>query len=120
MARIMIVDDHRDIVGALQVIVTKSGHTAEVAYNGKEMLDKVEAFKPDLVLLDVMMPGLTTRDIIDGLQKIGLGKLKIILITAVRFAEEEKAELFKLPNIVDYVAKPFDVHNLREIIEKHL
>ncbi|HII68417.1 TPA: response regulator, partial [Candidatus Woesearchaeota archaeon] len=61
MATIIIVDDHKDIVDTLVKIVVKMGHTAVTAGNGEEFLSKVSDAKPDLALLDVMIPGLTTK-----------------------------------------------------------
>ena len=71
MAKIMIVDDNRDIVETLKTIMEKEGHTTNVAYNGEEFLKKVDEFKPNLVLLDVMMPGLTTEKIMEKLKEMG-------------------------------------------------
>jgi CheY-like chemotaxis protein len=56
MARILIVEDDRDLNNAYQMILKKTGHTVEAALNGQEALDKVDDFKPDLVLLDLLMP----------------------------------------------------------------
>jgi len=120
MAKIMIVDDHKDIVDTLAQIVGKMGHQADTAYNGEEFLNKVDASKPDLVLLDVMMPGLTTKQILSKLSEKNLGKLKIILVTVVRIADEERDALLKDSNIVDYVTKPFKVTDLMERIKKQL
>lgn len=120
MATIIIVDDHKDIVDTLVKIVVKMGHTAVTAGNGEEFLSKVSDAKPDLALLDVMMPGLTTKQILNGLKEKNLGNLKVILVTVVRFADEEKKALMSEHNIVDYVTKPFKVHELMESIKRQL
>ena len=85
----------------------------------RDFLDKLDSFQPDLVTLDVMMPGLTTSEIFKRVK----GKKcnpKIILLTINRFSEEEKKELFRLGNVVDYVTKPFDVDVLLGRINGHL
>jgi two-component system response regulator VicR len=120
MAKIMVVDDHKDIVDTLVQIVEKMGHKTDTAYNGQEFLNKVNKSKPDLVLLDVMMPGLTTKQILNELKEKKLTKLKIILVTVVRIADEEKDTLVKGTNIVDYVTKPFKVTDIMERIKKQL
>lgn len=120
MKKIMIVDDHQDIIEVLKKIVTKLGYDSNQAIDGKQFLTKVEKYKPDLVLLDVMMPGLTTKDILKKLKEKKLSKLKIILITVVRFSDEEKNTLIRNSNIVDYVTKPFNVKELMGIIKKHI
>lgn len=112
MAKIMIVDDNRDIAETLKNIMEIENHETDISYNGQEFIDKVEKVKPDLVLLDVMMPGLKTKEIIAKLKEKKLDQLKIILITVVRFSEEERKALMTEFKIRDYIAKPFDVHDL--------
>jgi DNA-binding response OmpR family regulator len=109
MAKIMIVDDNRDIVDTVKMIMDKEGYTTATAYNGQELIENVGNVKPDLVLLDVMMPGLTTKQILEKLKETGFGNLKVILVTVVRFSEDEKKSLFSNSKIVDYVPKPFDL-----------
>jgi DNA-binding response OmpR family regulator len=116
----MIVDDHGDIVETLQTIVEKEGHETETASNGEEFLKKIDAFNPDLVLLDVMMPGLTTKQILEKLKEKGRSDQKIILVTVVRFSGEEEKALFKDFKIADYVTKPFDLFEMTDKIRRHL
>ncbi|MBN1502077.1 response regulator [Candidatus Woesearchaeota archaeon] len=120
MAKIMIVDDNKDIIQTLQISVKKAGYKTAMAYDGEEFLRSVRKHKPNLVLLDVVMPGLNTSQILNELKKMGLGNLKIILVTAVRFSEEEKAVLFREPNIIDYITKPFDINDLMERLKKNV
>lgn len=56
MARILIVEDDRDLNSAYQTILKKAGHTVGSALNGQEALDQADDFKPDLILLDLLMP----------------------------------------------------------------
>lgn len=56
MARILIVEDDRDLNAAYQVILKKAGHTVGSALNGQEALEAADGFKPDLILLDLLMP----------------------------------------------------------------
>ncbi len=120
MARIMIVDDNIDISDTLKTIMELENHETETAFNGEEFLNKVEKFKPDLVLLDVMMPGLKTKEILTKLKEKGLSHLKIILVTVIRFSDEERKTLMSQYNIKDYVAKPFDLPEIVNLIRKHL
>jgi DNA-binding response OmpR family regulator len=55
MAKILIVDDDEDIVEAIQLVLGKEGHDTEAAFNRSEGMQRVEAFDPDLIVLDVMM-----------------------------------------------------------------
>ncbi len=120
MSKIMIVDDNRDIVDTLKTIMEIENHETELAYNGEEFLGKVVKVNPDLVLLDVMMPGLKTKDILSKLKELKLDRLKIMLVTVVRFSEEEKKFLMTEFKINDFVAKPFDVPDLINRVRKAL
>ncbi|MCW7077234.1 MAG: response regulator transcription factor [Candidatus Syntropharchaeales archaeon] len=120
MAKIMVVDDNKSIVTTLDVLLRKTGHDVDVAYNGDEFLDKVRDVNPDLVLLDIMMPGLKTREILAKLNDMKLKDLKIILLTAVRMGEDEVKELKTKSNIVDYITKPYDLDDFLARIETAL
>lgn len=119
MKQILVVDDNKDIVTSVQKIIEKLGFQSIKADSGKSFLKKLEKSKPDLVLLDVMMPGLTTKEILDELVS-KKSKLKIILLTVVRFSEEEIKQLMKNGLIVDYVTKPFSIDDLMKTIKKHI
>ena len=56
MARILIVEDDRDLNAAYQTILRKSGHEVTSALNGQEALELADGFGPDLILLDLLMP----------------------------------------------------------------
>src|SRR5581483_6575584 len=56
MSRILIVEDDKDLNTAYQVILKKAGHDIASAFNGEQALEAVEKFKPDLILLDLLMP----------------------------------------------------------------
>ena len=66
MAKILVVDDDNSIVTVLQHILTRAGHSVCVAYNGREGLAVARQEKPDLIILDVMMPE------IDGISVSGI------------------------------------------------
>lgn len=56
MARVLIVEDDRDLNTAYQIILKKAGYEVGSALNGKEALERVSSFRPDLILLDLLMP----------------------------------------------------------------
>ena len=117
MTKIMIVDDEPDIRKMLNLFLKKEDFDTETAVNGNDFLDKIDEFNPDIVTLDVMMPGPTTHEILDKLKK-KKSHPKIILLTVVRFDGKEK-EFFELGNVVDYVTKPFELDDFMNTIEKH-
>lgn len=115
----MIVEDNEEVTESLKDIVENEGHEAEVAYNGEEFLDKVEEVNPELVLLDVLMPGIKFKEILNNLKEKN-PEVKIILVTAILFSDEELNQLKKENNIVGYITKPFSVFNLVNTIREVL
>ena len=118
MTKIMIVDDETDLREMLNIMIRKEGFKTLTAEDGDDFLSKIDDFQPDLVTLDIMMPGLTTKEILDKLEEKKT-KPKIILLTVVRYSEEEKQKLYQ-KGIVDYVTKPFELDDLTFRIHKHL
>ena len=119
MTKIMVVDDETDLREMINLMMKKEGYETEMAENGEDFLSKIDEFKPELVTLDVMMPGLTTKEILEQL-KNKQSSPKIILLTVVRFSEEEKEKILELGNVVDYLTKPFDFEKLIGAVKKHL
>ena len=119
MTKIMIVDDEPDLREMIRLMMQKEGFETETAQNGADFLEKIIEFQPDVVTLDVMMPGLTTKEILEKLDEID-SVARVILLTVVRYSEEEKEKILQMGNIVDYVTKPFDLDDLVTTVKKHL
>jgi DNA-binding response OmpR family regulator len=115
----MIVEDEQDIREMIDLYLKKEGFETFTAENGADFLQKMESFQPDLVTLDVMMPGLTTGEILEKLKQKNISP-KIILLTVCRYTEEEQKELFNRGNIVDYIPKPFDLDYLLKRINRQI
>ena len=104
MEKIMIVDDDRNICELLRLYIEKDGFDAVIAHNGREALALLEKEKPDLMVLDVMMPELDGWQVCREVRKSS--DIPIIMLTA-------KSETFdKVLGLElgadDYVTKPFD------------
>ena len=117
--RILIVDDDPDFRELLDLMLRKEGIQTAIAENGEDFLNKIDDFQPDLVTLDVMMPGLTTEEILEKLIKKKC-KPKIILLTVVRYSEEALVEILKKGNIVAYIDKPFDLDDFIDTVNELL
>ena len=118
MRKIMIVDDEQDFREMVELMIQKEGFETEMAEDGIDFLNKIDRFQPDLVTLDVMMPGLSAFEILDKLKEKE-NKPKIILLTSIRYTNKEIERLFHTWNVVDYIVKPFDYYDLLERIHKH-
>jgi two-component system phosphate regulon response regulator PhoB len=115
----MIVDDETDLREMLDLYLKKEGFETNTAEDGSDFLKKIDDFQPDLVTLDVMMPGLKTTEILEKLKE-KKSKTKIILLTVVRYTNSEKQKLCQMGNIVDYITKPFDLDDLLGRINKQV
>ena len=118
MKKVMVVDDDLDLREMTETMVKKEGYLTATAENGQEFLQQVEQFSPDVVVLDVMMPGLSTKEILERLSKSAV-QPKIILFTAILYSEEEKEKIRKRWNVVEYLQKPFDADQLLDAIHQH-
>lgn len=117
MTKIMVVDDEPDLSEMINLMMQKEGFETEIAEDGADFLNKIDSFQPDLITLDVMMPGLTTKEILEKLKE-KKNNSKIILLTVVRFSEGEKERIFKMGNVIDYITKPFELDEFVNIIKK--
>ncbi len=117
MTKVMIVDDEPDMREMVDIMMRKEGFETEMAVDGSDFLEKIDSFDPDIVTLDVMMPGPTTEEILEKLKK-KKSKLKVILLTVIRFDRDEK-KVFEQCNVVDYIQKPFNVDDLIDAVKNH-
>ena len=105
MERILIVDDDVHIGNMLEEVLRREGYAVSRAYSGTEALLVLEGAKPDLVLLDLMLPGLSGEEVL-----FRFSELAVIVVSA-RADVDSKVGLLT-SGAVDYVTKPFDVREL--------
>ena len=107
-AKILVVDDEPQIRRMMRATLTGSGHQVDEARTGEEALEKFREFLPDLVLLDLNMPGMGGLETCRALRS---GSDVPIIILTVRNAEKEKVEALDA-GADDYVSKPFGMQEL--------
>ena len=109
--KILIVDDEPNIVTSLEYLLAKGGYDCAVARDGDEALEAVERFRPDLVLLDVMMPKQSGYEVCQKLRgRPELGHMKIVMLSA-KGREAEVSKGLSL-GVDAYVTKPFSNRDL--------
>ncbi|MGN0969721.1 MAG: response regulator transcription factor [Evtepia sp.] len=116
MNRILVVDDDRDIVAALEIYLTTSGYQVSKAYNGREALEVLRDNAVDLVLMDVMMPQM---DGIAATKKIReTSNVPILFLTA----KSEDVDMINGLNVGadDYITKPFKPMEVLARVKSHL
>jgi DNA-binding response OmpR family regulator len=117
--RVLIVDDEPNIVAALEFLLHKNGYAVKVAANGEEALAQLDAFKPDLVLLDVMMPKVSGYEVCERMRsQPQWHDIKIVILSA-KGREVEVSKGLSLGADL-YVTKPFSSSELVSAIEKLL
>jgi len=110
---VMVVDDEADIRSSVKTILEKEGYEVATAVSGDDCLKKLKSVKPNLILMDIMMPGTPVREIIPKIKGT-----KIAYLSVVRTSEAEKEELLGQSNIVDFIQKPFDIADLVKRVKK--
>jgi len=122
--KILVVDDDPDFAESIRSMVEDGGYEAAVAHNGKEALDKLGHFRPDLILLDVMMPVMHGHRFHDELRKLpDYVDIPVILLTAV--AEHVTSSTYTHRDMLasdaeDYLQKPVRPEVLLKAITDNL
>lgn len=105
--KILLVDDSATILMMQQMILKKEGYTLIVAHDGAEGVAKARAEKPDLVLMDVMMPRMNGFEALEAIRADDeVGAIPVIMVTTR--AEAENVENGYLGGCNDYVTKPIN------------
>jgi len=117
--RILVVDDEQELIKAVQIRLEHAGYEVLTAYGGQEALDRVSKERPDLILLDIMMPGIDGFEVLRRLKnKPETSLIPIIMLTA----KGETGSLIKAGDLgtTDYIIKPFDTEELLDLVKKYI
>ncbi len=118
MARkILTCDDEKHIVRLIQVNLERQGYEVTTAYNGVECLEQVKADRPDLIVLDVMMPEMTGFEVLDALKKNPeTADIPVIMLTA----RAQDADVLRgwQSGVECYLTKPFNPMELIAFVKR--
>jgi adenylate cyclase len=118
-SRILIIDDAPANIQTLSTILKEKGHNLNIATNGRQALGLLERIRPDLILLDIMMPELDGFETCRRIKaSTAWREIPIIFLTA-KTDTADIVRAFEL-GAVDYVAKPFNAHELLARVNTHL
>jgi two-component system KDP operon response regulator KdpE len=106
--RVLIVDDEPNLVDAIRMYLEMEGYVILTAMSGREAIEKLRDLLPDLIILDVMMPGMDGFETLREIRKAS--NVPVIMLTA-RGEEDDKVRGLRL-GADDYVAKPFSQREL--------
>ncbi len=119
--KILMVEDEADIREAVQSSLTSRGYTVIIAVDGEEGLRKVRSEKPDLVLLDIVMPKIDGWQVLKAIRSdadMVTRELPVVMLTANR----ETSSLIESQSqkATDYLMKPFDIEKLMRFIHRYI
>lgn len=118
--KILCVEDDRDFLDLLVLMLSNDEVEIEVAYGGEDGLEKIRNFKPDLVLLDLMMPDLHGWEVYMKMKADEeLRNIPVIVVTALGTRYDKNFGL-KVAKVEDYITKPFLPSHLRQSVDTAL
>jgi DNA-binding response OmpR family regulator len=117
--RILVVDDEPTLVRLMEFILAKQGHAMLVATNGEEGLSKARAEKPDLILLDIMMPRIDGYEVARRIRADAeISETPIIMLSAK--AQEDDVKKGLEVGVNEYITKPFSPEHLVNVVNDYL
>lgn len=117
--KILIVDDEPNIIVPLEFLMEQNNYEVKVAENGEDAIDLIETFNPDLILLDIMLPGIDGYEVCQTIRNSpNIKNIKIVFLSAMaRSIDIAKGMGLKAD---DYITKPFSNAYVVERINKLL
>lgn len=113
--KILVVDDEPDITASFQSFFGKRGFLVNTAASGKDALDIIKTSKPDLVFLDLTLPEMSGKEILEALRKFDK-KTKVIIVTGHTLESEKEDKEFQTLGISAYLNKPVILETLEDIV----
>ena len=115
--RILVCDDDLGIAEVMEIILSENGYQVKVLTSGKGIEKKILGFQPDLIFLDIWMPGIDGKEITKVLKRTQeFKKIPIILISALSDGER----ICKNVGADGFLAKPFEISDLLATIQKYI
>jgi putative two-component system response regulator len=105
--RILIADDEPHVRELLRDFLTGEGYEVVMVASGAEALETVPTFQPDVILVDMLMPGLSGRDVFDALRRAGVTVPVILISGTPRLVEEGFFRVLR---------KPFDLRAIADVV----
>lgn len=111
MSRILVVEDERDISDLIRYNLEKEGHRIDTALNGEEAMVKVRLFKPEMIVLDLMLPGIQGLDVLRTIKADKRTRDVPVIIVSAKTTETDRVLGLEI-GADDYLMKPFSVKEL--------
>ena len=115
---VLIIEDEKLIIVSTQMVLEAAGFRVESATNGEDGIAKAKAAAPDMILLDIMMPGIDGWETLTRLKRDqATANIPVVIFTAREHSRghQKSSEM----GAADYFRKPFEPDELIELVEKH-
>jgi signal transduction histidine kinase/CheY-like chemotaxis protein len=116
--RILVVDDNRDAAQSLGLLLKLSGHEVHTAHDGPAALEAVHTYAPQIVLLDIGLPGMDGLEVAHRLRQ-DLGLKDILLVALTGYGQEEDRRRTQEAGFNAHLVKPVDLEELHELLARH-
>lgn len=117
---VLLVDDDESLLDLMEHVVKKEGFRTGRAVDGKEALAKAQALTPDLIVLDMMLPGMGGYEILRELQALGCGDIPIVIVTG-RQMDPKGVEMIRgESNVKEFLEKPVRPATVASLIHRLL
>lgn len=113
---VLVVEDDADINGLLCNILSRKGYNVKAAYSGTEAKIYIENYNYDIILLDLMLPGINGENLIAEIRKI---KVMPIIVISAKTSQKDKINVLKI-GADDFISKPFDINEVIARVEAQL
>ena len=116
---VLIIEDEKLIIVSTQMVLEAAGFHVESATSGEEGIQKARSSTPDLILLDIMMPGIDGWETLNRLKRdTATAEIPVIIFTAREHSRghQKSSEM----GAAEYFRKPFEPDELIELVEKHV
>jgi CheY-like chemotaxis protein len=114
--KILVIDDEPNVVKMVRSRLETENYVVVAAFNGKEGLEKVKSERPDLIILDILMPEMDGYTFVKEIRSNqSLKHIPIIILTA----KDKMKDLFAMEGIKDYIVKPFKGEDLLEAVNRY-
>lgn len=118
MATILMIDDDADFSALASTHFIKLGYTVALASNGKDGLLKAGSFKPDIIFLDIMMPGMNGVEVLRELQAMDEAADVPVIVMSGKYFDEGMFDIFRQErNFREFIAKPVAFSQLQQKVE---
>ncbi len=117
---VLVVDDDQDISDIIAFNIKKAGFRVETAQDGVAAIGKIPVVKPDLIILDLMLPMFSGLDVLEQLQAGAMARIPVIVITGVYAQASLRERLARYPDVVEFIEKPVKADRLNAAVRKAL